>query len=210
MHSQQKRERMTAGYAGRHSAVVEVEATVGAALAAAAEEGRKQAVFQRRAVRLAAPAVASGPPADARRLLVFRLGSERYGIELADVAEVLPAARCTPVPGAPAHISGVIEVRGEIRPVLDLKLLLGILAEENVPASAHPAHLLLVRLAGGQVAVRTDGVEGVRAVARDELRAAGTGNMEGSVSYITGITADTLMVLSTQALLIEFSKEISR
>jgi hypothetical protein len=58
-------------------------------------------------------------------VIVLGIGKERYGIDLPDVAEVLPPVRATPVPGAAAVFAGVINVHGEIRPVIDLRRLLG-------------------------------------------------------------------------------------
>ncbi len=57
--------------------------------------------------------------------MVLGIGAERYAVELRDVEEVLPPVRATPVPGAAAVFAGVINVHGEIRPVMDLRRLLG-------------------------------------------------------------------------------------
>src|SRR5688572_32361602 len=55
-----------------------------------------------------------------RRLVLFRLGDRLYGIDLGAVREILPVRRATRVPGAPAYIAGLINVRGTIVTVLDL------------------------------------------------------------------------------------------
>jgi chemotaxis-related protein WspB len=52
--------------------------------------------------------------------LVFQLGGERYVLEAADVAEVLPLVAIRPIPGAPAGIAGVLNFRGRPVPVVDL------------------------------------------------------------------------------------------
>jgi len=52
--------------------------------------------------------------------VLFRLGDRQYGIDLDAVREILPVRRATRVPGAPAYVAGLINVRGTIVTVLDL------------------------------------------------------------------------------------------
>src|SRR5262245_16604098 len=52
-------------------------------------------------------------------LVTFQLGKEEYGVEIASVQEIIRATDITPVPGAPAHVRGVINLRGKIIPVVD-------------------------------------------------------------------------------------------
>lgn len=52
--------------------------------------------------------------------VVFHVGTERFAIDTSSVAEVVPGIPARPVPGAPDAITGVIEYRGVVVPVLDL------------------------------------------------------------------------------------------
>jgi len=63
-------------------------------------------------------------------VVVFRLGSEIYGLELAYAQEVYNLDELTPVPCTPAFVAGIINVRGQILAVLDLKKLFK-LPEQN-------------------------------------------------------------------------------
>jgi purine-binding chemotaxis protein CheW len=54
-------------------------------------------------------------------LVTFQLGKEEYGVEIASVQEIIRAADITPVPGAPSHVRGVINLRGKIIPVVDIR-----------------------------------------------------------------------------------------
>ncbi len=54
-------------------------------------------------------------------LVTFYLGSEEYGVEIGSVQEIIRATDITPVPGAQSHIRGVINLRGKIIPVVDLR-----------------------------------------------------------------------------------------
>ena len=163
-----------------------------------------EAVWRQRAVRLSRRPTVSTQEFQLH-VLVLALGKERYGIEIADVAEVLPAILCTPVPGAPPVIAGVMNVRGEIRPVMDLKLILGI---RNAAVPGVPAPVILLRQQAREVGVQVDQVEQIRTIAAGELRACGD-ETAGLSRYLKGITQDTLMLLSTEALYTEFLKDES-
>jgi purine-binding chemotaxis protein CheW len=55
----------------------------------------------------------------------FTLGSESYALDVSKVREVLEMAHITPLPRAPDYLRGVINVRGSVVPVVDLRLKLG-------------------------------------------------------------------------------------
>lgn len=58
-------------------------------------------------------------------LLMFRAAGQRYAVDAARVAEVVPRVRLRPLPHAPAHLAGVFEYRGEVVSVVDVGVLLG-------------------------------------------------------------------------------------
>jgi chemotaxis signal transduction protein len=112
-------------------------------------------VYRDRAQRLAVvppnAAAASREP-----VIVFRLGAARYSIGLEYVAEVIPLHAVTPVPGTPKHIAGVISVRGEIRPLMDLKSLLGLPGGD-----AEVGYGLMLNRPKPGLGLQVDAVEGV-------------------------------------------------
>ena len=61
----------------------------------------------------------------AGKYLIFYLGKEEFGIEVLKVKEIMGVLDITPVPHLPAHIKGVINLRGKIIPVVDLRLKFG-------------------------------------------------------------------------------------
>jgi len=79
------------------------------------------------------------------RFVVFRLGGNSYGLHMKLVREVEKAGRVTAVPGAPALLCGLINLRGEILPLIDPKPLLGL-----EPAGWPPTGYLVVVQAGGE------------------------------------------------------------
>lgn len=59
--------------------------------------------------------------ADANQFLTFTLGDEEYGIEILKVQEIKGYSAFTPIPNAPAYIKGVMNLRGTVVPVVDLR-----------------------------------------------------------------------------------------
>jgi purine-binding chemotaxis protein CheW len=77
-------------------------------------------------------AEASGIPAVTRQFLTFLLGVEQYGVEILKVQEIRGYSAVTPIPNTPAHIKGVINLRGTVVPVVDLRTKFSMdLAEYN-------------------------------------------------------------------------------
>lgn len=61
-----------------------------------------------------------------RQYMTFRLGDELFAIDVAQVREVLEVSRITKVPTAPAYMRGVVNVRGQATPAVDLRLRFGL------------------------------------------------------------------------------------
>src|ERR1035437_6176020 len=55
------------------------------------------------------------------QFLTFLLGTEQYGVEILKVQEIRGYSAVTPIPNTPAHIKGVINLRGTVVPVVDLR-----------------------------------------------------------------------------------------
>lgn len=54
------------------------------------------------------------------QVVVFRVGHEEYGMTIAQVSEVVPYSTPTPLPGSPPLVEGVVNLRGQVIPVVDL------------------------------------------------------------------------------------------
>src|SRR5262249_55179148 len=64
------------------------------------------------------------------KYLTFQLGNEEFGIRVLKVREIMGLQEITAVPQTPAHIKGVINLRGKVVPVIDLRLKFGLSAAE--------------------------------------------------------------------------------
>jgi chemotaxis signal transduction protein len=160
------------------------------------EQRGMEAVWRARAARLSQRPVTAEAELNTRPVIVLGIGTERYGIDLSDVEEVLPATNATPVPGAAAVVAGVINVHGEIRPVLDLRRLLGM---DAIPTGARPRVILLSK-GGRQMGLQIDSVEQLRWIGSRDLHPDGN---SGRSRYIQASTNDLLMLLDAQALFAE-------
>jgi purine-binding chemotaxis protein CheW len=166
---------------------------------------RMEAVWRERAHRLSRGSNLAGVAENAAPVVVLGLGNERYGIELADVAEVLPPVLPTAVPGAPAVFSGVVNVHGEIRPVIDLRRLLGIAKRTEPARNGDIARVILLRKDGRELGLQVDTVEQIRWIASGHLATRDNSAPVTGSAHIKGSTRDLLMLLSTETLFAELA-----
>jgi purine-binding chemotaxis protein CheW len=94
---------------------------------------------------------------DERQLVVFQLSAEFYGVEIARVHEIIRLQTVTRVPRAPAFVEGVINLRGKVIPVVDLRRRFGLPTADHTRAS----RIVVVELGDQVVGVVVDGVSEV-------------------------------------------------
>jgi purine-binding chemotaxis protein CheW len=112
-------------------------------------------------------------------LLVFELDDARYALRLDAVREVARAVLITPLPAAPPVVEGVIDVRGSLVPVYDLRTRFGL-----PPRALHPDdHLVLAWTGERAVAIRCDRTRWIeRAVPRALDNAPGPSASDGVIA----------------------------
>jgi purine-binding chemotaxis protein CheW len=99
---------------------------------------------------------------ETRDFVIVRLEDEYFAFDIADIAEVLPFTEPVRMPRAPKILVGLIDVRGVMLPVTDLRLRAGLKAE------SHPRHILAIRLADRFIGALVDEV--CEVYAADESR----------------------------------------
>jgi purine-binding chemotaxis protein CheW len=156
-----------------------------------------ESVLKLRAKRLAAPRTLVDVSPAGLAVLCFRVGAERFGVPLDALTEVMPLNAWTPVPGQTQHLLGVTNLRGEIRPVLDLHVMLSLPAPED----GLRAHVVFLKRDDGEVGLRVDALDRIRFVDSATLTVpheAGNGLPQ---RFVAGITPDTLALLDVRQIL---------
>jgi purine-binding chemotaxis protein CheW len=111
-----------------------------------------------------------GSRAVAGKYLTCFLGGEEYGLPILQVQEIVGVLPITPVPGVPAHVLGVVNLRGKVIPVVDLRTRFGL------PRVAHTPETCLIFVEAAQaarqrVAVLVDRVNEVLDIAAADIEA---------------------------------------
>ncbi|MBI3186158.1 MAG: purine-binding chemotaxis protein CheW [Myxococcales bacterium] len=119
------------------------------------------------------------------QLCTFRVGAQQYALDIMRIQEVLQPPEVTPVPDAPPFFEGMVNLRGSLVPVVDLRRRLGAMAP-----SAPPKRKLLVCAFGQRrVGLLVDGVTSVLTVGRDELKPAPPLLAPGAHPFVVGACA---------------------
>ena len=129
------------------------------------------------------------------------MAGDSYGLETVQVREVLTAREITPLPCTPPWVSGILNVRGRILTVVDLRPVFG-LANDGASATS----VLIVRGdapdGSGDVALAVDEVVGVRVLAESAIEPPhALGGAENSARYVRGVTAEGLALLDAAQIL---------
>jgi purine-binding chemotaxis protein CheW len=100
------------------------------------------------------------------QLVIFNLGSEEYAVPISDVKEVVKTPEITPVPNSPSFVLGIINLRGNIVPILDLQKVFGLNIEEKDIQKKH----VLVTETGSSYGILVNKVTEVISVRENEIQ----------------------------------------
>jgi purine-binding chemotaxis protein CheW len=128
-----------------------------------------------------------------RQLVVFQLADENYGVNIHDVREIIRTQAVTKIPAAPEHVLGVIDLRGNVIPVIDLRRRLSLEAREANDEN----RIVVVEAHGHQVGVLVDAVQEVLRIGEDRVEATSTIVTTAESYYIEGIAKleESLLIL---------------
>ncbi len=114
---------------------------------------QEQDILRRRAIDFAKPAPAE--PDDMLDLVAFACGERRYALPLADCSAIATLDDLTPLPSLPSFYLGLLNFRGSIYPVIDLRPLLGLTA-----TGANFSHAALIRTESGCLGIAATALYG--------------------------------------------------
>ncbi len=120
---------------------------------------------------------------DELKLIVFKLGREEYGLDILRVQEIKRLMKITRVPSTPSFIKGVINLRGSVLPVIDLRTRLNLPENELTDA----ARIVVVLINENIVGFIVDEVVEVTTMSRENIEAANSLSSGISAEYFSGI-----------------------
>ena len=125
----------------------------------------------------------AAPAAEGGEFLTFRLGAEEYGIDILRVQEIRSYEQPTRIANAPHFIKGVVNLRGVIVPIIDLRLKLGC---ETAEYNAFTV-VIVLNVRGRVVGAVVDSVSDVLELSRDHIKPAPELQSNVEANFITGI-----------------------
>jgi purine-binding chemotaxis protein CheW len=127
----------------------------------------------------------------------FVLGPEHYGIESSHIREIHPLSEFTPLPCTPPFVLGLVNVRGQILSIINIKKLFDLpekgLTDLNKIIIVHANHM--------ELGILADAILGVRSITVEELQPALPTLTGIRAEYLKGITKDPLAVLDIEKIL---------
>jgi len=130
-------------------------------------------------------------------ILEFRLASETYGIETAFIREVYPLKDLTTLPGTPPFVLGIVNVRGQIISVIDLKIFFNLpekgLGELN--------KVIIIRNERMEFGILADIINGIRSVSLDAVQSSPVSKSEIGADYLKGVINDHTIILDADKIL---------
>lgn len=137
------------------------------------------------------PVATKSKPAEriwqAGKYLTFNLGEEYYGLEILNVREIMRVLRITPVPNTPSYIKGVINIRGKVIPIVDLRL------KFDLPEVEYSVQTCIIVVCVGAVEIGliVDCVSEVMDIPEEEI--------EDTPEFGIGVDTDTILGISKAA-----------
>jgi len=126
----------------------------------------------------------------AGKYLTFKLDKEEYGIEILKVIEIIGLQKITPVPRTPDYVKGVINLRGIIHPVMDLKKRFGMTNTEYTDQTCIIVIIIEKNDTKEQVGVLVDSVSEVVDISAEEIEEVPQMGNNLNADFITGMAKD--------------------
>ena len=124
--------------------------------------------------------------------LTFTLGQEEYGIDIQKVQELRGYDTVTRIANAPAHIKGVVNLRGTIVPIVDMRIKFNLGEVDYTEFTV----VIILNVAGRVVGMVVDSVSDVISLGPEQIRPAPDFSSSFDIKYITGLgTVDSRMLI---------------
>jgi len=127
------------------------------------------------------------------QLVSYRIGNEEFGTDILKVREIIRTVVITKVPNSPEFVEGVIDLRGKVIPVINLRIKLGIPIKEN----DYNTRIIVVEMNNSIIGFIVDSVSEVLRIPRDiiEPPPAIVSNVNSEYITAVGKLPDRLLIL---------------
>ncbi len=139
------------------------------------------------------------------QLVTFHLGDELYGVDIMDVKEILKIQNIRAIPNAPYYMVGILNLRGEIIPIIDLHRRFHLdVGSVRPELDELESGFIILNISGTEIGIIIDKISRVVSINNTEIQEAP--QMKGGIGseYIIGVTRnkddDYLIILDTQKL----------
>lgn len=139
------------------------------------------------------------------QVAVFRIGDEDFGLHIDRVVEILKSQKIYSLPELPEFLSGVINVRGEVIPLLDLRLRFG------VQTPTKKGRVITVRSEGGKIGILVDEIDEIISLNPEDITAPPSIFRGVKTEYLTGLgkKGDRIIILLNLDKLLTSEEKIS-
>ncbi len=149
----------------------------------------------------------TGPSLVSGKFLSFFLGQEEYAIEILKVKEIIGLISITPVPKMPGYIRGVINLRGKIVPVMNLRIRFGLQPVEDT----HETCIIVVQESQRIMGVLVDKVSEVAEITETQVEDVPSFGISENRSYLAGLARvkeSVKMIVEVHKVLFDVPEEV--
>jgi purine-binding chemotaxis protein CheW len=141
---------------------------------------------------VAAPSVGVSAAKPTKQFLTFRIGGEEYGMDILKVQEIRSYEAPTRVAHAPSFVKGVVNLRGVIVPIMDMRIKLGVDAQYNAFTV-----VIVMNIGNRVLGMVVDSVSDVLELENDQIRTAPEMNAAIDARHVTGLgkVGDRILIL---------------
>ncbi len=161
------------------------------------DRAEKKMILRERAKKLARKRGEEDSDSESLQIIEFRLANERYGAEVDYIREVYPLKDITAIPCAPSFVLGIMNVRGQVVSVLDIRNFFELPNQPNTEATK----VLIVAKDDMECGILTDEIIGEKKIPLDLIHKNGHLMHGAWEDCIMGVTPDRLIVIQVEKLL---------
>lgn len=130
---------------------------------------------------------------DILQLVTFKIGNEQFAVDILKVQEINRMKEITKIPNAPFHVEGVVNLRGKVIPIVNLRKKFGLPEKENDEQS----RIMIMDILGTTMGLIVDGVDEVLRIPSDTVEPPPPLSVGISMEFVKGIAKieDRLIIL---------------